>query len=208
MLFAAESRIIEAGFSKDAKEIRLIPMHITNAQNDIESILFSEAQLRSRVAELGAQLTAEYADKHPIVVCILKGASFFYTDLCRMMQCHISMDFIAVSSYGAGSQSSGVVRILKDLDTSITGRHVIIVEDIIDSGLTLKHLRELLSARKPASIKTVCLLDKHERHDPHIAADLCGFRIPDAFVVGYGLDYAGYYRNLPYIGVLKRAAYA
>ena len=118
------------------------------------------------------------------------------------------MDFIAVSSYGAGSQSSGVVRILKDLDTSITGRHVIIVEDIIDSGLTLKHLRELLSARKPASIKTVCLLDKHERHDPHIAADLCGFRIPDAFVVGYGLDYAGYYRNLPYIGVLKRAAYA
>ena len=169
-------------------------MRITNEQNDIQSVLFSEEQIRGRVAELGAQLTAEYA----LVVCILKGASFFYTDLCRMMKCHLFMDFIAVSSYGAGAQSSGVVRIIKDLDTSITGRHVVIVEDIIDSGLTLK----------PASIKTVCLLDKHERHDAHIAADLCGFRIPDEFVVGYGLDYAGYYRNLPYIGVLKREVYA
>lgn len=183
-------------------------MRITNEQNDIQSVLFSEEQIRGRVAELGAQLTAEYAGKNPLVVCILKGASFFYTDLCRMMKCHLFMDFIAVSSCGAGAQSSGVVRIIKDLDTSITGRHVVIVEDIIDSGLTLKHLRELLSSRKPASIKTVCLLDKHERHDAHIAADLCGFRIPDEFVVGYGLDYAGYYRNLPYIGVLKREVYA
>lgn len=183
-------------------------MHITDESRDIEYPLFTEAEIQRRVAELGAELTREYADKNPIVVCILKGASFFYVDLCRKMKCHLFMDFIAVSSYGAASESSGVVRIIKDLNLSITDRHVIIVEDIIDSGLTLRHLTELLRSRKPASIKTVCLLDKRERHPEDIGADYCGFVIPDRFVVGYGLDYADYYRNLPYIGVLRPEAYS
>lgn len=182
-------------------------MRITNEQNDIASVLVTEEEIAKRVAEIGAALTEEYEDKMPLVVCVLKGASFFFTDLCRAMKCHLFMDFIAVSSYGGEAKSSGVVRIVKDLDTSITGRHVIIVEDIIDSGLTLKHLRELLSSRKPLSIKTVSLLDKQARHEPELAADVTGFTIPDEFVVGYGLDYASFYRNLPYIGVLKREAY-
>lgn len=183
-------------------------MHITDSSHDIEYTLFTEAQIQKRVAELGAELTEEYRDKSPIIVCILKGASFFYVDLCRKMDCHIFMDFIAVSSYGAAAESSGIVRIIKDLNLSITDRHVIIVEDIIDSGLTLRHLTELFKSRKPASVKTVCLLDKHDRHPSDIGADYCGFVIPDRFVVGYGLDYSDYYRNLPYIGVLKKEVYS
>ena len=182
-------------------------MRITTPENDIDYILHSEEAIRDRIREMGAQLTEEYRDKDPLVICILKGASFFYTDLCRAMKCHIKLDFLAVSSYGAAASSSGIVRLIKDLDTSIEGRHVIIVEDIIDSGLTLKHLRELLSSRNPASIRTVCLLDKHECHPDSIRTDMCGFTIPDRFVVGYGLDYAGCYRNLPYIGVLKPEVY-
>jgi len=183
-------------------------MKITNAQNDILSVLFTEEQIAQRVKEIGAALTEEYKDKDPLMVCILKGASFFYADLCRSMDCPVFMDFIAVSSYGASSKTTGVVRIIKDLDTSITGRHVIIVEDIIDSGLTLKHLKELLSSRRPASIRTICLLDKTERHGDDIGADIVGYDIPDEFVVGYGLDYASHYRNLPYIGILKPEVYA
>lgn len=182
-------------------------MRITNEQNDIQSVLFSEEQIRGRVAELGAQLTAEYADKNPLVVCILKGASFFYTDLCRMMKCHLFMDFIAVSSYGAGAQSSGVVRIIKDLDTSITGRHVVIVEDIIDSGLTMQYLLNNLASRGAASLRVCTLLDKPERRLTDVRADYTGFAVPNEFVVGYGLDYNQMYRNLPDIGVLHPEIY-
>ncbi len=182
-------------------------MKITNATNDIASVLYTEEQIKARVEELAAELTREYAGKDPIIVCILKGASFFYIDLCRAMNCHVFMDFIAVSSYGAGAQSSGVVRIIKDLGKNITDRDVIIVEDIIDSGLTLKYLVDLFASRKPRSIKTVCLLDKADRRQCNVDINYCGFIIPDEFVVGYGLDYADHYRNLPYIGVLKPEVY-
>jgi len=183
-------------------------MRITNAENDVLRVLFSEEEIAARVKEMGRELTKLYAGKDPIMVCILKGASFFYADLCRSIGCPLFMDFIAVSSYGASSKTTGVVRLIKDLDTSITGRHVVIVEDIIDSGLTLRHLKELFASRKPASIRTVCLLDKTARHGDDIGADMVGYDIPDEFVVGYGLDYANHYRNLPYIGILKPEVYA
>ena len=135
-------------------------MRITTPENDIQRVLFTREQIEARVRELGAELAEEYRGKQPLMVCILKGASVFYTDLCRAMDCRVFMDFIAVSSYGVSSKSTGVVRIIKDLDSNITGRHVVIVEDIIDSGLTLQYLKELFASRKPASMKTVCLLDK------------------------------------------------
>ena len=182
-------------------------MRITTPDNDISQILFTEKQIAARVEALGMQLTEQYRNKKPVMVCVLKGASFFYIDLCRQMQCNIDMDFISVSSYGTGSKSSGVVRLIKDLDTDITGRHVILVEDIIDSGLTLSYLREFFGSRKPASIRTISFLDKTARHPSHLKTDFCGFEIPDEFVVGYGLDYANYYRNLPYIGILKPEVY-
>ncbi|MCR5428842.1 MAG: hypoxanthine phosphoribosyltransferase [Lachnospiraceae bacterium] len=182
-------------------------MKITDEKNDIKQVLFTEKKISARVEEIGAQITEEYKGKAPVVACILKGASFFYTDLCRQIKCPIHMDFISVSSYGADAQSSGVVKLVKDLDNNITGRDVIIVEDIIDSGLTLKYLKELLMSRKPRSIITVCLLDKVDCHPAEIGADIKGFDIGDQFVVGYGLDYADYYRNLPYIGELKPECY-
>jgi len=183
-------------------------MRITTPQNDIDHILFSEEQIRARVREMGEELTRDYKDKDPILVCVLKGASCFYVDLCRELKCNMFMDFISVSSYGSSAQSSGVVRLAKDMDSNISGRHVLIVEDIIDSGLTLKHLCQLFSARHPASIKTVTFLDKKERRRCDMKPDYYGFVIPDHFVVGYGLDYAEYYRNLPYIGVLKPEVYS
>ena len=182
-------------------------MRITTAQNDIQSVLFTAEQLQARIQAIAAELKRDYGDKLPTLVCILKGASFFFVDLCKALNFHIHLDFVSVSSYGAASASTGVVRIIKDLDTPITGRDVLIVEDIIDSGLTLQHLITLLSARNPASIKTVCLLDKQARRRCDINADYCGFQIPDEFVVGYGLDYAEYYRNLPYVGILKPEVY-
>ena len=178
-------------------------MNITNPQTDISRILFTEKQIAARVEALGMELTEEYRDKKPVMVCVLKGASFFYIDLCRQMQCHIDMDFISVSSYGTSSKSSSVVKLNKDVDVDITGRDVIIVDDIIDSGLTLKHLKNLFSTRGPKSVKTIALLDKKVRHDPDLTPDYVGFQCPDYFVVGYGLDYANNYRNLPYIGILK-----
>ena len=178
-------------------------MRITNEQNDIQSVLFSEAQIRARVAELGAQLTAEYAGRNPLVVCILKGAVHFFSDLSRHMTCHMEMDFMSISSYGNGRKTSGIVRIAKDMDADITGRHVLIVEDIMDSGLTLNYLTKILRERKPASLKIACLLDKPSRRECDITPDYCGFVIPNEFVLGYGLDYDGYYRNLPYVGVYK-----
>ncbi len=183
-------------------------MKITNAKNDIEYVLFSEETIRARVAELGKQLTEMYKDSEPIMVCILKGASIFYTDLCRQMKAQLHMDFMVVSSYGNETQSSGAVRLIKDLDNTILDRDVVIVEDIIDSGLTLKYLKEILLSRKPRSVRTVCLLDKFECHPAEIGCDISGFSINDKFVVGYGLDYADYYRNLPYIGVLKKEVYS
>ena len=182
-------------------------MKFTDEKHDIESVLFTEEQIQKRVRELGAQLTEEYMDLHPIVACVLKGASFFYTDLCREIKTDIYMDFIAVSSYGVESKSSGVVRFIKDLDRSITGHHILLVEDIIDSGLTLQYLKKLFSSRQPASFKTVCLLEKEGRSLNSFKADYTGFMMPNKFVVGYGLDYADRYRNLPYIGVLKPEVY-
>ena len=182
-------------------------MKIRNEQTDIERVLFTEEQIRNRITQLGDQITAEYKDKYPVVVCILKGASFFYTDLCRAIHTDIYMDFISVSSYGLDAQSSGVVRLVKDLNTNITGRDVLLVEDIIDSGLTLSYLKDLFGARRPASFKTVCLLEKIGRRETDYQVDYLGFRIPNEFVVGYGLDYADHYRNLPYIGVIKKECY-
>jgi len=183
-------------------------MLIRTPEQDIERVLYTEKAIAARVEQLAAELTERLGGERPVLVCVLKGASFFYIDLCRSMNCGIDMDFIAVSSYGAGAQSTGVVRLIKDLDNNITGRHVVIVEDIIDSGLTMKYLRELFSARRPASITTISFLDKVGRHPASYKTDLCGFEIPDEFVVGYGLDYANYYRNLPYIGVLRPECYA
>ena len=182
-------------------------MLIRTPEQDIERILFTEKTIAARVEQLAGELTAKYGDKRPVLVCVLKGAAFFYIDLCRCMNCPVDMDFIAVSSYGLNDKSTGVVRLIKDLDNNITGRHVIIVEDIIDSGLTMKYLRQLFSARNPASITTVSFLDKEDCHSESLKTDLCGFTIPNEFVVGYGLDYANYYRNLPYIGVLRPECY-
>ena len=183
-------------------------MLIRTPEQDIERVLFTEKAIAARVEQLGAELTNQLGDKRPVLVCVLKGASFFYIDLCRCMNCAIDMDFIAVSSYGQNAKSTGVVRLIKDLDNNITGRHVVIVEDIIDSGLTMKYLKELFSARKPASVTTVSFLDKAGAHPSEYKTDLCGFEIGNEFVVGYGLDYANYYRNLPYIGILRPECYA
>ena len=174
---------------------------------DVERVLLSEEQIKHRIKELGAQLSRDYAGKHPLAVGILKGSVIFYADLVRAISEPVEMDFMAISSYGAGARSSGEVKLVKDLDTKIEGRHVLIVEDIIDSGHTLAYLKKLLSARRPASIRLCALLDKPERRVAPIDTDYKGFEIEDEFVIGYGLDYAGRFRNLPYIGILKRSVY-
>ena len=179
-----------------------------NMANDIDRILLSEEQIRQRVSELGKQIAKEYEDKNPIVVCVLKGASVFFTDLIRAMDIPLTIDFMGISSYGDAVKTSGIVKITKDMDSSITDRHLIIAEDIMDSGLTLTHLKRMLYERKPASIKVACMLDKPERRETEIVPDYCGFEIPNEFVVGYGLDYQQRYRNLPYIGVLKPEVYS
>ena len=178
-------------------------------KNDIERVLLTEAQLQKRVREMAAEISRDYADKNPTMVCILKGAIMFYTDLLRNMPIPLSMDFMAVSSYGNKTKSSGEVEIRKDLSTSIEGKHVIIVEDIVDSGFTLSYLKRMLDSRGAKSIKLATLLDKPARRAPGITlkSDYSGFVVGDEFVVGYGLDYAEQYRNLPYIGVLKPEVY-
>lgn len=176
-------------------------------KNDIERILFTEAELKTRVAELGAQITADYQGKKPIIISILRGSYIFMADLTRSIDLPITVDFMAVSSYGAGTTSSGQVKIVKDLSENIEGRDVIVVEDILDSGNTLSYLLEILKARHVASIKLCTLLDKPSRRVKDVHADYVGYTVPDYFVVGYGLDYAEYYRNLPYIGVLKPEVY-
>ena len=173
----------------------------------VESILYSEEQLRQRVRELGAQITADYAGKEPVLASVLRGSYIFMADLTRAINLPVTVDFMAVSSYGAGTKSSGQVEIKKDLSDSIEGRDLIIVEDILDSGNTLFYLMEILKARKPASIRICTLMDKPDRRTQPIVADYVGFTIPDAFVVGYGLDYDEKYRNLPYVGILKPSVY-
>ncbi|MGC5326816.1 hypoxanthine phosphoribosyltransferase [Brevibacillus sp. SYSU BS000544] len=175
--------------------------------NDIKDILLTEEQIAAKVKELGTILSEEYKDKNPLVICVLKGAVVFMADLTRHMNIRLEMDFMAVSSYGASTESSGVVRILKDLDTPVQNRNVLIVEDIMDSGLTLSRLVDLLKHREAASVKVVTLLNKPERRKVDISPDYSGFTIPDEFVVGYGLDYIENYRNLPYIGILKPEVY-
>lgn len=175
--------------------------------DDLERILISRERLAERIAEVAARLDADYADKNPMLVCILKGCAPFFTDLIRSMKIPLTIDFMAISSYGSGTNSSGQVRMNKDLDKSIEGRHVIIVEDIMDSGHTLTYLKSILSQRKPASIKICTLLDKAARREVDITPDYKCFDIENEFVVGYGLDYAEKYRNLPEIGVLKRSIY-
>ena len=182
-------------------------MYKTDLKDDLAEILLDEESIQKRVAELGAKLSTDYEGKKPIFVCILKGAVHFFSDLTRHITCHMEMDFMSISSYGNSSKTSGIVRIAKDMDASITGRHVIIVEDIMDSGLTLNHLRTVLEAREPASLKIVCLLDKPQRRECDISPDYVGFVIPNKFVVGYGLDCENLYRNLPYVGVLKPELY-
>lgn len=175
---------------------------------DIDHILISEADLQTKVRELGARLAREYAGKTPILVGVLNGAIVFIADLARACPIPLSIDFMAVSSYGNSTRTSGVVRILKDLDRDIQGRHVLIVEDIVDSGLTLAYLIEHLQARQPASLRVCALLDKRDRREAGVQIDYVGFQAPDKFVVGYGLDFRDLYRNLPYVGVLKPHLYS
>ena len=176
-------------------------------RDDLESILLSEEQIAARIKELGEQLTRDYQDKDPVFVGVLKGCFVFMADLIRSVDIKCTMDFMAVSSYGSGTTTTGAVKINKDLSQDIAGRHVIIVEDILDSGVTLSYLTKYLSGREPASIRIVTLLDKPARRRADIKADYAGFEVPDAFVVGYGLDYDEAYRNLPFIGILKPEVY-
>ena len=174
---------------------------------DVERILYTEEELRDRVRALGRQITADYAGREPLLISVLRGSYIFMADLTRSINLDVTLDFMSVSSYGAGTVSSGQVEIKKDLSASIEGRDLIIVEDILDSGNTLYYLLDVLRARKPASIRLCTLMDKPERRVKPIKADYVGFTIPDAFIVGYGLDYAEKYRNLPYVGILKPSVY-
>ncbi|MDT2815263.1 hypoxanthine phosphoribosyltransferase [Vagococcus carniphilus] len=176
-------------------------------EKDIEKTFYSEEQIQERVKALGEAISNDYEDKFPLVVGVLKGAVPFLADLVRAMNIHMEMDFMDVSSYGNATVSSGEVRILKDLSTVVEGRHILIVEDIVDSGRTLRYLVDLLKHRKAASVKIVTMLDKPEGRVVEMDADYIGFEVPNEFVVGYGLDYAEDYRNLPYIGVLKPEIY-
>lgn len=175
--------------------------------NEIEKILISAEDIQQKCKDIGNQLSKEYEGKFPLAVGVLKGALPFMSDVLREMDIHVEMDFMDVSSYGSEMRSSGEVKIVKDLDTKVEGRDVIIIEDIIDSGLTLSYLVDLFKYRRANSIKIVTLLDKPEGRTVDIKADITGFSVPNEFVVGYGLDYQEKYRNLPYIGVLKPAVY-
>jgi len=175
--------------------------------DDLSQTLLSAAKIQARVVELGRQLQADYVEKDPLLVGILSGSFPFIADLVRAVNLPLEVDFMAVSSYGDRTSSSGVVRILKDLNSSIAGRHVILVEDIVDTGLTLDYLYKNLQTRHPASLKVCALLDKREARKREVEVDYIGFHCPNEFVVGYGLDYRGRYRNLPFIGVLRPEVY-
>ena len=167
------------------------------------SEMISEKAINQRIAELGAQISRDYEGRELRLICVLKGGVYFMCELSKRITVPVSLDFMSVSSYGAGTESSGIVKIIKDLDDSITGRDVLVVEDIIDSGRTLSHLLELLKSRKPATLKLVTLLDKPDRRVTDVKVDYCGFTIPDEYIVGYGLDLDQKFRNLPYIGSIK-----
>lgn len=176
-------------------------------KDDIKEVLISEEEIQGKVHELGKVISEEYRDRFPLVIGVLKGALPFMADLIKRIDIHLEMDFMDVSSYGNNTVSSGEVKIIKDLDTSVEGRDVLIIEDIIDSGLTLDYLVKLFHYRQAKSVKIVTLLDKPEGRKVDLRPDIAGFTVPDAFVVGYGLDYAERYRNLPYIGILKPEIY-
>ena len=176
-------------------------------KNDILRVLYSEEELAAKVQELGVQISKDYAGKNLVLVSVLKGSVVFMADLMRAVSVPAEIDFMCVSSYGSGAKTSGVVRIIKDLDNDLSGKDILLVEDILDSGVTLSYLKELLMHRNPSSIHICTLFDKPSRRKADIFADYSGFEVPDEFIVGYGLDYAEKYRNLPYIGVLKPEIY-
>ncbi|NLG28780.1 MAG: hypoxanthine phosphoribosyltransferase [Chloroflexi bacterium] len=176
--------------------------------DDIERVLISAEQLLARVAELGAQISSDYHGMDPLLICVLKGGYVFLADLTRHLSIRHAIDFMAISSYGNATVSSGVVAILKDLERDITGRHILIVEDIIDTGHTLAYLMENLRLRAPASVRICTLLSKPSRREVDLKIDYIGFEIPNEFVIGYGLDYAEHYRGLPFIGVLSPKVYS
>jgi hypoxanthine phosphoribosyltransferase len=178
--------------------------HMTSEfQNPNLETLFTGEQIQARIKELGAQITRDYAGKNPLLIGVLKGACFFLSDLLRAIDTRLSIEFMAISSYGSSTRTSGEVRIMKDLDVPIEGRDILVVEDIVDTGLTLSYLLANLKSRGAKSVKLAALLDKHERREKEVDIDYLGFEIPDHFVVGYGLDFAERYRNLPFIAVLK-----
>lgn len=176
--------------------------------NDVKEVLYSRETINEKVKELGKQITSDYKGKELVVIGVLKGANVFMADLIREIEIPLEMDFMAVSSYGHSTESSGVVKILKDLDKGIEGKDVLVVEDIIDSGLTLQYLCKNLLNRKANSVKICTLLDKPERRKVDVVIDYKGFEIPDEFIVGYGIDYAEKYRNLPYVATLKPEVYS
>ena len=178
-------------------------MSQTELETGVESVLIDEDRLRGRIAELGEEISADYEGRALLLIGVLKGAVFFMADLMRRLTVPCEIDFMAISSYGASTDSSGVVRILKDLDINIEGRHVLVVEDIIDSGLTLSYLMRNLEAREPATLEVCALLTKPDRREIDVPVRYVGFEIPNEFVVGYGLDFAERYRNLPYVAVLQ-----
>ncbi len=176
-------------------------------RNDILKVLYSEEQLKAKCSEMGAQITKDYEGKNLLLVTVLKGAVVYLADLMRYIDLPCAIDFMVVSSYGGKTKTSGVVKIVKDLDQDLTGKDILIVEDILDSGMTLSYLKNLLQSRNPASIRIATLMDKPSRRMVDLKADYAGFEVPDEFVVGYGLDYDEKYRNLPYVGILKPEVY-
>jgi hypoxanthine phosphoribosyltransferase len=175
--------------------------------NDIEKVLFTEEEIAEKVKEMGKKISEDYKGKDLILVGVLKGSVPFMAELMKRIEIPCSMDFMAVSSYGNSTETSGVVRIIKDLDFEIENKHVLIVEDIVDSGITLKYLKKYLSAKNPSSVEIACLLNKPDRRKVEISAKYLGFDVPNYFLVGYGLDYAEKYRNLPFVGILKENVY-
>ncbi len=176
-------------------------------EKDIAEILIGTEELQAKVAELGRQISEDYRGRNPLLICLLRGAVVFLSDLIRATDIPLEMDFMAISSYGDSTESSGVVRLMMDLKSNITGRNVLIVEDIVDTGRTLAYILDNLQTRRPADIKVCALLSKPSRREDEVKLDYLGFEIPDKFVVGYGLDYAENYRNLPFIGILKPELY-
>ncbi len=182
-------------------------MSSVSPMNDIEKVFYNETEIQRVVTQIGRQITADYQDKDLLLVSILKGSVMFMTDLMRQVNLPCAIDFMAVSSYGSGTKTTGVVQILKDLSHPIEGKDVLIIEDILDSGMTLDYVMHMLRARNPRSLRICTLFDKPSRRQADIHADYVGFEVPDEFIVGYGLDYDEKYRNLPFIGVLKPSVY-